>query len=148
MPDKLPGIPQPLQLSDGIGTEVGLYTNKSHIVIPAQTVQLLCENILIHLAPDGTHLLAGDMVYHLANIVVGAFASSIAADDIGPALDYISVYLDRPVALYPSNRRIIYHDLVRPLAVPGGEHKLSLPHRLGNLLQPLGDLARVKDSLP
>ena len=147
LPHKLAGVPQPLQLPDRVRAEVGLYTNKGYIVIPAQTVQLLCKHILVHLAPDGTHLLAGDMVYHLPNVIVGALASSIAADDISATLDYISVYLDWPVALNPSNRRIVYHDLVRPLAVPGAEHKLSLHHGGGNLLQPLGDLARVKDRL-
>ena len=67
---KLPGVPQPFQLPNGVTGEVSLDAHKGLVVVHPQAIHLLGEKVFIHLPAHGAHLGSGDMVYHLGNAKV------------------------------------------------------------------------------
>ena len=139
LPDKLPGIPQPLQLLDGVGGEVGLHRQQGRVVEGPEAVHLPGKEVLVHLTgPVNGYLPACDIVDALAHepvlVVADAVGSAggVPAHHIGPPLLRPAVDLHRsPGAFRPP-------DVGDPETVVV-EHELALGHRPPQLLQPPGD---------
>ena len=140
LPDKLPGIPQPLQLLDGVGGEVGLHRQQGRVVEDPEAVHLPGVDVLVDLLPKFGHLAAGDVVDALAHEPVRSIPGGVPADHVGPPRLRPVVDLHRsPGGLRPP-------DVGDPEAVVV-EHELALGHRPLQLLQPPGDGHGVKHRL-
>ena len=78
------------------------------MVVLSQAVELLGEEVFVHLPPDGAHLLAGDVVDDLSHVEVRPLPRRVRANDVGAPWGGLLIDLDGAcVHLHPADSAVI-----------------------------------------